>query len=77
MDLAVGDETVLHTHRFQDVGRNVRLVLLTAHDFDHATEDLVVGVRVLPLLVGCVGRSDLCKLVDAPRKLVLTGDVGV
>ena len=59
VDLAVGDEAVLHADRLEDVGRHVGLVVLPADDLDQATEDQVVGVRVLPPLAGRVGGSQL------------------
>ena len=72
MDLTVSDETVLHSDRLQDVDCNIGLVFLPADDFDQATKNLVIRVRVFPPLIGFVGWIHLCKLVNPARKLILS-----
>ena len=65
VDLAVGDETVLHADGLQDVGFDPGLKVLSADDLDQTTEDLVVCVRVFPSGVGQICRSDLCQRPSA------------
>ena len=58
VEFAVGDESiVVHADGLQNVLRDIGLVVLSADNFDQATEDLVVRVRVLHFSSGSYAGS--------------------
>ena len=74
VDLAVCDEAVLHPDRLQNVGSYIALEFLPADNFDQATKNLVIRVRIFPTLLGFVIWSELFQLADPARQLILLTD---